>query len=205
MEKLIRSTIVEHLNNNNFLISNKQFGFVSGRSTTIQLIQVLDEWIQSFEEGNEVDVIYMDFQKAFDTVTTDQWAYHTKPHIRLVQKLQTFCIGEKEWWSKAFWKTGNNKYASMAKNPQAEEWPVECHKAVSSGQPVLFVMYLNDLLDMVKSPACLFANDTKIFRPIRSIEDQNILQDDLLKLQSRWDKWLLRFHPDKYKVMSLHE
>ena len=92
MEKLIRNIILEHLKNNN-LISNKQFGFVSGRSTTLQLIQSLMRGPSQLMRGNEVDVIYMDFQKAFNTV----------PQIRLVQKLKTFVIGKKEpRWVESF-------------------------------------------------------------------------------------------------------
>ena len=42
MEKLVREIIVKHMSANK-LFSNKQFGFISGRSTTLQLLQVMDE------------------------------------------------------------------------------------------------------------------------------------------------------------------
>ena len=122
-------------------------------------------------------VIHMDFQNAFDTV----------PHIRLVQKLKPFSISEKELlWIKSFLE-------------KSDQWGVtgECARAST------FCLHITDLPDMVKPDVCLFANDTKIFRLIRNIEDKDILQDDLLKLQSRLGKWLLRFHPDKCRVMSL--
>ena len=52
----------------NGLFSQKQYGFISGRSTVLQLIKILDEWTSEMDKGNYTDVINMDFQKAFDTV-----------------------------------------------------------------------------------------------------------------------------------------
>ena len=66
----------------NKLFSNKQYGFISGRSTTLQLLKVLDIWTKSLDEGHSVDALYMDFQKAFDKV----------PHKRLIAKLKHYGI-----------------------------------------------------------------------------------------------------------------
>jgi hypothetical protein len=66
------------------LFSNKQFGFIRGRSTVLQLIQVLDTWTEILDKGGCVDVIYCDFMKAFDKV----------PHNRLIHKLSTYGIAE---------------------------------------------------------------------------------------------------------------
>ena len=48
---------------------------------------------------------------------------------------------------------------------------------------MLFVFYINDLPEVVESEAYLFADDTKIFRVINSLDDQQILQNDLVKLE----------------------
>ena len=45
-----------------------QYGFISGRSTSLQLLEVLDKWTEALDNGHYVDCIYMDFQKAFDKV-----------------------------------------------------------------------------------------------------------------------------------------
>ena len=66
MEKIIRERIVEHLNLNN-LLSDMQFGFLPGRSTTIQLIKVMDDWTKLMDNGGKIDAIYMDFMKARST------------------------------------------------------------------------------------------------------------------------------------------
>jgi hypothetical protein len=48
----------------------------------------------------------------------------------------------------------------------------------------------------------MFADDTKVFKDINDIEDNKILQNDIQELENWSDKWLLRFHPDKCKVLS---
>lgn len=45
----------------NNLFSNKEFGFINGRSTVLQLLHVLDIWVKNLEEGGQIDVIYIDF------------------------------------------------------------------------------------------------------------------------------------------------
>ena len=64
----------------NNLLSDDQYGFRAKRSCVTQLIQVLDEWTHILDMGREVDVIYLDFQKAFDSV----------PHRRLLNKLYSY-------------------------------------------------------------------------------------------------------------------
>jgi hypothetical protein len=52
----------------------------------------------------------------------------------------------------------------------------------------------------VDSEAYLFADDTKIFRIITGENDQNILQEDLRKMEDWSNNWLLNFHPEKYNI-----
>ena len=52
----------------NELLSNKQYGFINGRSTVLQLLRNLDDWTTQIDQGYQVDVIYTDFEKAFDKV-----------------------------------------------------------------------------------------------------------------------------------------
>ena len=83
MEKLVREQLqlVCHLERNN-LISEVQHGCVKGRSCVTQLLDVLDLWTGTLDDGGSVDVIFMDFQKAFDSV----------PHRRLVSKIMAHGI-----------------------------------------------------------------------------------------------------------------
>jgi len=81
LEKIIREHIIKHMKVNK-LFSNKQFGFISGRATSLQLLEVLDNWTEAIDNGSDVDVIYMDFQKAFDKV----------PHKRLIGKAKNYVL-----------------------------------------------------------------------------------------------------------------
>ena len=79
MESIIRSHIVQHMKVNQ-LFSSKQYGFISGRSTVLQLLNVMDIWTKALDD--EIDIIYMDFQKAFDKV----------PHHKILIKLHSYGI-----------------------------------------------------------------------------------------------------------------
>ena len=64
------------------LLSDKQFGFIKGRYTVLQLLKVLDSWTETLKNGGCIDVVYCDFMKAFDKV----------PHRQLIWKLQSYGI-----------------------------------------------------------------------------------------------------------------
>ena len=78
MERLIRDHIVDHMKRNK-LFSRKQYGFLAGRSVTLQLLYALEKWTEALDNGEEIDCIYTDFMKAFDRV----------PHQRLLVKMKS--------------------------------------------------------------------------------------------------------------------
>ena len=57
--------------------------------------------------------------------------------------------------------------------------------------------------DCVNAPVCLFADDTKMYTETKNEEDKENLQKDLDSLQNWSDKWLLKFHPNKCKVVNI--
>ena len=68
-----------------------------------------------------------------------------------------------------------------------------CDPARSVLGPTLFVLFINDLPQVVESPVALFADDTNVFREIRSDEDRQKLQQDIDELL--WpNKWQLPFN-----------
>jgi len=73
LEKIIREQIVKHLNDHN-LLSDCQYGFTKHRNTILQLLSVLEDWTEAFDKDLQVDSIYLDFKKAFDSA----------PHRRLL-------------------------------------------------------------------------------------------------------------------------
>ena len=83
--KILESIIRDHVMNyfiTNKLFSSKQFGFIQARSTVLQLVNIMDKWTQCLESGGQIDVIYTDFEKAFDKV----------PHKRLLSKLTSYGV-----------------------------------------------------------------------------------------------------------------
>ena len=64
----------------NNLLSNCQLRFVSGRSVQLQLLSLLNHWTDILDSGHTIDVIYLDFKKAFDSV----------PHMRRLSKLHSY-------------------------------------------------------------------------------------------------------------------
>src|SRR6266516_6667068 len=78
MESLIRDLVMNHILVNN-LFSDKQYGFIKGRSTVLQLLKLTDDWTRSLDNNEQFDIIYTDLEKALDKV----------PHRRLVDKLQS--------------------------------------------------------------------------------------------------------------------
>ena len=85
LESIIRESIIEHMTCNN-LISNAQHGFSPKRLCVSQLSTSIEYWTDEMQKGNPVDVIYVDFKKAFNKV----------PHERLLIKLKAYGITSKK-------------------------------------------------------------------------------------------------------------
>ena len=81
LERLIYNRIFGFIESNN-LLSSHQYGFRPGYSCTSQLIHLFHEWAKALDKRLSTDVIFLDFEKAFDSV----------PHDRLLLKLERFGI-----------------------------------------------------------------------------------------------------------------
>ena len=191
IESVLRDAIVSHLKYNE-LIRDSQHGFRKGRSCLTNLLVFLDKVTGYIDEGY-VDVIYLDFAKAFDKV----------PHQRLLDKLKRHGIHGKVFnWIEA-WLT--NRRQRVCIQGKFSTWA-----AVTSGVPqgsvlgpVLFLIFINDLDKDVGSCVLKFADDTKIFREISNVRDSATLQRDLELLQKWSQVWQMEFNVDKCKVMHI--
>jgi len=192
LESILRDSTIDHMKSHE-LFSKHQYGFVSGRSTTLQMLHVIEEWTEWLDGGGSVDVCYMDFMKAFDTV----------PHRRMLAKVHSYGIrGNLLEWIENFLK---NRKQRVQVNGTSSEW-AKVESGIPQGSvlgPLLFVIYINDLPEAVLSCVKLYADDTKLYRRILTTEDEDVFQADINSLQDWSDKWLLRFHPDKCKTMTV--
>jgi hypothetical protein len=186
-EKLIRLYIINHMKANN--TDSKK-----GYQLRYNILEVIDKWSEALDEGLDIDCICTDFQKAFDKV----------PHKRLIKKIKNYGITNPILsWIEDFL---SRRYQRVSIKGEISN-RMEDTSGIPQGSvlgPKLFVLYINDLPDAVESEAYLFADDTNIFRLINSIDDQQILQNDLIKLENWSDKCLLKFHPEKCKHMNMH-
>ena len=77
METIIRDEIVKHMDSNN-LFADEQYGFVSGRSCTTQLLEFMEEITEAIDRDVDVDIKYFDFCKAFDKVSHRRYSSNSK-------------------------------------------------------------------------------------------------------------------------------
>jgi len=176
--------------NNNFL-SDYQHGFIRGRSCTTKMLLVVDKLSEILDQGGAVDTIYLDIAKAFDSV----------PHERLLLKLQCYGVnGCVLKWIRNF--------ITLRQQSVCVDGIYSAFVNVISGVPqgsvrgpVLFVCYINDMLESVTSFLFMYADDSKVGRQILCEADSHVLQSDLDNLCAWSKNWQLRFNLDKSKIL----
>ena len=193
LESILRDHIMKFLTNNG-LLSERQYGFVKGRSVVTQLLRVMDDWTRLLENGGQVDVVYTDLEKAFDKV----------PHKMLVAKLKQLNLNESiTRWIESFLV---NRRQRVKINDCLSKWtPVV--SGIPQGTvlgPLLFIIYINDIVNFCQSGSHIFlyADDAKIFRYIKDEKDFFLLQADIHDMVRWLNDALLRLNVSKCKNVS---
>jgi hypothetical protein len=192
LERIICDCIIVHLNKFN-LIRDTQHGFRKGKSCLTNLLSFMHYVNRSVDDGEQVDVVYLDFQKAFDKV----------PHKRLINKLKAHGIeGVVLHWIQS-WLQGRQQRVVL--NGEASDWS-DVVSGVPQGSvlgPLLFLIYINDIDSDLTSRLLKFADDTKLFRAISNQNDIDLIRADLSKLNDWSNRWLMPFNIDKCKVLHI--
>ena len=157
------------------LLYDIQHGFRSKRSCEIQLVLLMEDLFRNAIKGQQTDFILLDFSKAFDKVS----------HEKLLLKLHHCGVrGQVLHWIKAF--------LSIRSQTVILESEKSSQVTVTSGVPqgsvlgpILFLVFINDLPEHIKSNVRLFADDTAVNLAVSNLEHVQILQEALDRL-AKW-------------------
>ena len=143
----------------------------------------------------QVDVILLDFAKAFDKV----------PYQRLLHKLDHYGVRNSTLrWIESY--LSHRKQSVLLDGTRSTE--ADVLSGVPQGTvlgPLLFLAFINDLPEMTKhSDARLFADDCLLYRHISSQQDSALLQQYLTALEGWETTWQMQFHPQKCTVIRIN-
>ena len=137
-----------------------------------------------------MDVIYLDFQKAFNKV----------PHQRLLLKLKAHGIGNDVINWIVEWLTHRRQRVIVG--GEISNWN-SVLSGVPQGSVLGPILFLNDLEDDISSKILKSADDTKVLRKVTNVTDKQSLQNDLDKLVKWSEKWLMLLNVGKCKCLHM--
>ena len=169
-ESIVCTILSNHISN---VIPPAQHGFMNGRNTITNLLEFTNFANRTLESECQLDVIYTDFQKAFDRVQ----------HCVLLSKLQTLGIHSQVLNWIGSYLMNRSQYVVIAGK---KSLTFSVASGVPQGShlgPILFLMFMWDIPNCIKNARCLmYADDIKLFFPIKNILDASLLQRDLNEL-----------------------
>ncbi len=178
LETLISDKVVKFLEDNG-LINNSQFGFRNKRSRLTDLLDFFNYVHSVYDDCRSVDIIYLNFQKAFDKV----------PHMPLLIKLKFYGVtGHIHKWIEGWMSERKQRVVINGMSPG---W-----RGVKNGvpqgsvlSPVLFLVYVSDLDDGLTCKISNFADDTKIAINVITTLDKELIKRDLDMLGNGARDW----------------
>ncbi len=185
---------MNHLDANNIL-TDTQHGFRPRRSCESQLITTFHDIAEQLNQHDikQIDAIVLDFAKAFNKV----------PHKRLTLKLKYYGISGPILHRLTAFLTDRTQRV-LLDGSSSDTVPVS--SGVPQGTvlgPLLFLLYINDLpLSTRNSSTRLFADDSLLYKAVKTSDDCRFLQQDLDALQQWKRTWQMHFRPDKCKILQ---
>ena len=187
MEKCIFKHVFNFLRDHS-LITRFQSGFVPNDSTVNQLVELYHLFSEALDHKKDVKCVFCDISKAFDKV----W------HKGILFKLKQIGINNSLllWFSSYL----SHRQQRVVINGCESSWGF-VNAGVPQGSvlgPLLFLVYINDIVDVVNSNIRLFADDTTLYVTTDDInEGSTILNADLQSIMNWSHQWLITFSPPK--------
>ena len=178
------------------LLSKFQSGFRPKHSTVTALIQMCDEWLENMDNGKLNGVVFLDIKKAFDSINH---------HILLNKMNEQFGIfGMELKWFESYLL--NREQQCCINGELSSNKVITC--GVPQGSilgPLLFLLYINDLPDCLKSTTPgMYADDTQIFSSSNNANELVVrLNSDLAHVCNWLKENRLQMHPSKCKMMFI--
>ena len=169
-------------------IDSRQHGFLNNKSCSTNMISFVESIISTFNEKNPTAIIYFDFAKAFDSVNHDLILNKLKKNFDIDGRLLKFFVNY--LFDRKQQVVLENEFSDIA--------------SVISGVPqgfilgpLLFVLFINDIYHCVdpETNIARYADDTKIWREIKSEIDASVLQNDIHTLNEWCKTKKMKFHP----------
>ena len=186
MEHVLCCNILKHLETFDIL-SDNQHGFWAKRSCKTQLIQTIQDLAKSISDKIQIEMAILGFSKCFDTVS----------HSKLLYKSNFYGIQNSTLeWIKIF-LTGRTQKVVLNGESSPE---VRIKSGVPQGTvlgPLLFIIFINDIVEQTKSKRELFADNCLLYRTINAVSDSVILQTDLNHLCERASTWQMRIKKEE--------
>ena len=193
-EKLVHIRMTKFINKFK-LINQNQFGFQKNKNTSDAILEFLDNVYDSFNENDMLLAIYLDFSKAFDTLSFDI----------LLRKLEFMGFrGPILSWIKSFLE-GRKQYVNIGDSSSNVLFSEMGVPQGSTLGPLFFVLYINDMVNCLSSLNVIhFADDSTLYAKYSSPDILNNTNRDLVSL-NKWlsaNKLFLNVGKTNYMVLS---
>ena len=191
-EKVVRNQLVAYIEKHN-LFNITQHGFRFGRSCLSQLLEHYDKITKLMEDGHDVDIIYVDFAKAFDKVDIN---------IAMAKIKSLGISGCLADWIYCFLSHRTQQVVVNSAKSSAQEVISGVPQGSVLG-PLIFLILIGDIdEEVVASFLSSFADDTRIGREVDCENDADMLQNDLNSVYKWCTDNNMSFNSDKFEYMS---